>query len=128
MRILLTAALAAIPVLSWAAQAVWQPLATPAPGATAIFYSPTTARLENDRGNAVRAVDVKYVAADGREHLETWKVSVASCAGRLVDVSIFENGKFTAMQRSLSTVNFQLDSTRMARAACGLPQEIAPGV
>ena len=116
MKKLVLVALLASP-LAQAAPPVWQPLVTPAPGAPAIYHSPATAKLENDRGSVVRALDVKYVAVDGREHLETWKVNVALCTGRFVDVSIFENGKLAGMQRSLSTTNLQLDSTRMARAA-----------
>lgn len=99
----------------------WILMFTPAPGAPQVFYSPTTARIEDDRGTKIRAVDVRAVAADGQEHRETWKVVVAACVpGKYLDVSIYTNGQLTGAQRSLSLTNTRLDSTRMARVACGL--------
>lgn len=107
--------------LASSAEPKWVTMFTPAPGAPEVFYSPSTARIENDRGTRVRAVDVKAVAANGQEHRETWKVVDAECsAGKLLDVSIFVNGELVGMQRSLSLTNHRLDSTRMARVACGL--------
>lgn len=101
----------------------WVLVTTPAPGAPKVFYSPTTVKLENDRGTPVRATKVKIVAADGRETRETWKVVMSQCKPlprTYLDVSIYTNGKLAGVQRSLSLTNTKLDSTKMARVACGL--------
>ena len=45
----------------------WVLVTTPAPGAPKVFYSPTTVKLENDRGTPVRATKVKIVTANGSE-------------------------------------------------------------
>ena len=105
---------------AWAAPPKWIPLGKPAPGAAAVFYSPSTARIENDRGTSVRAVDVKFVGVNGTEMQQTWKVDKDTCNQRLVDVAFFENGKAIGGQRSLSTHDAGLNSTKIARAACGL--------
>ena len=109
---------------AFAAGEQWIPLKAAAPGTPQLYYSPSTAKIEGDRGAKVRSVDIKAVAADGAELRETWKVHVSQCTPlprKYVDVSIYSNGKFQGVQRGLSLTNTRLESTKMARAACGLP-------
>lgn len=100
---------------------VWEPAAPAVPGVSRVFYSPSTARVEKENGIKVRAVDVKFVGLNGQVAYQTWKVNLASCNERFVDIAIYENGQLIGLQRSVSTTNLRLDSTRMALAACGQP-------
>ncbi len=125
MRLLLIMTLAVVTSIApaLASEPKWEPLTTPAPGAPQALYSPSTARVEDDRGTAVRAVDVKFVAADGPVLEQTWKVVAEACKpGQLLDVAIYEKGQVKGYQRNLSLTNAGLPSTRMARPACGLPR------
>ena len=100
---------------------VWEPAAPVVPGVARVFYSPSTARVVKENGVKVREVDVKFVGLNGQTAYQTWKVNLASCNERFLDVAIYENGQFIGLQRSVSTTNLKLDSTRMALAACGQP-------
>lgn len=121
--------LTALPVLAQSppAQApkaqvgVWKPAAPVVPGVARVFYSPSTARVVKENGVKMREVDVKFVGLNGQTSYQTWKVNLASCNERFLDVAIYENGQFIGLQRSVSTTNLKLDSTRMALAACGQP-------
>lgn len=116
--------LAALPALAQTSQVpvgVWEPAAPAVPGVARVFYSPTTARVAKEDGIKVREVDVKFVGLNGQTAYQTWKVNLASCNERFLDVAIYENGQFIGLQRSVSTTNLKLDSTRMALAACGQP-------
>lgn len=126
--LVLALTLAALPALAQTSVApalapvgVWEPVARATPGGSRVFYSPSTARVEKENGIKVRAVDVKFVGLNGQTAYQTWKVNLASCNDRFVDIAIYENGQPIGLQRNVSTTNLRLDSTRMALAACGQP-------
>ncbi len=70
----------------------WEPLNDPQAGDTAVFYSPSTARVATEKEVLVREVDVKLVDPDGNVVEQTWKVIAKACdTNTTVDVAVFEH-------------------------------------
>ena len=107
---------AATAAATQAAEPTWEPVRDVIPGTPSLFYSPSSARTETDRGATIRVVDVRAEHPNGQIEEATWKVNANTCQSRLVDVAIYgKDGQFQGVQRSLSTLR-----DPMAQAVCGL--------